>query len=157
MDFFKGLRYLQKAFVLSSYAPKKKKAGKGGKGKKKGKFVLPMPICTVPPDLVFRREDGGPPHFMVESYQQFTDTKRFNRDRPPGHPIEDDSAWYIDEPEKIYININYCVKTADLESLSLAFSQSVPVDVKDRFYKTPLMTACGSGNYEVAKFLLGLG
>ncbi|XP_036811164.1 ankyrin repeat and EF-hand domain-containing protein 1 [Oncorhynchus mykiss] len=156
-DFFKGVRYLQKAFTLPSYEPKKKKAGKGGKGKKKGKFVLPMPICIVPPELIFRREDGGPPNFMVESYQQFTDTKRFDRDHPPGHPIEDDSAWYVDEPEKIYININYCVKTGDLESLSLAFSQGVPVDVKDCYYKTPLMTACGSGNYEVAKFLISLG
>ncbi|KAM6980516.1 ankyrin repeat and EF-hand domain-containing protein 1 [Aplochiton taeniatus] len=156
-DFFKGVRYLQKPFTLPSYAPKKKKAGKGGKGKKKGQFVLPVPICVLPPELIFRRQDGGPPTFMVESYQQFTDAKRFDRDHPPAHPIEDDSAWYIDEPEKIYININYCVKTGDLESLGLAFSQRVPVDVKDRFYKTPLMAACGTGNIEVARFLLGLG
>ncbi|KAL7872719.1 hypothetical protein AOLI_G00117900 [Acnodon oligacanthus] len=157
-EFFKGLTYLQKAFVLSSYAPKKKKkAGKGGKGKKKGKFVLPLPICTVPPELMPRREDGGPPNFMIESYQQYTDTKRFNRDRPPSHPVEDDSAWYLEEPEKIYTNINYCIKTGDFESLCLAFSQQVPVDVKDPFYKTPLMTACSSGNYQMAKFLIRLG
>uniref|UniRef100_A0A671Q1K8 Ankyrin repeat and EF-hand domain containing 1a n=1 Tax=Sinocyclocheilus anshuiensis TaxID=1608454 RepID=A0A671Q1K8_9TELE len=60
----------------------------------------------------------------------------------------------IEMLEKIYINMNYCVKTGDIESLRLALSQKVPVDVKDRFYKTPLMAACASGNYEVAKFLL---
>uniref|UniRef100_A0AAY5EZ05 EF-hand domain-containing protein n=1 Tax=Electrophorus electricus TaxID=8005 RepID=A0AAY5EZ05_ELEEL len=153
-DFFKGLKYLQKAFVQSSYAPKKKKAGKGGKGKKKGKTAPPLPICTMPPELMARREDGGPPRFMIERYQQYTDTRRFNRDRPPIHPVEDDSAWYMEEPEKIYTNINYCVKMGDFESLCLAFSQNVPMDVKDRFYKTPLMAACSSGSYQMAQFLI---
>lgn len=157
-EFLKGLRYLPKTFVMASYEPrKKKKVAKAGKAKKKGKLNIPLPICTIPPELLYRRDDGGPPHFMIESYQLITDPKRFDRDRPPGHPIEDDSAWYIDEPEKIYINISYCVKTGDIESLKLAFSQKVPVDVKDLFYKTPLMTACASGNYEVAKFLLSVG
>ncbi|XP_018590619.1 ankyrin repeat and EF-hand domain-containing protein 1 [Scleropages formosus] len=158
-EFFSGLQYLQKAFVASSYIPKKKKkkSGKAGKGKKKGEFILPLPICTLPPDLVQRREDGGPPLFMIESYRHFTDRNRFDRDHPPKHPIEDDSAWYIDEPEKIYINISYCVKTGDLDSLLLAFGQQVAVDIKDRFYRTPLMTACACGNYEVTKFLLKLG
>ncbi|XP_035260397.1 ankyrin repeat and EF-hand domain-containing protein 1 isoform X2 [Anguilla anguilla] len=157
-DFFKGLEYLQKAFVSMSYGPKKKKAGKGGKGKKKkGKFVLPFPICVVPPDQAPRRSDGGPPHYMIEKYHHFTDTNRFSRDHPPAHPIVDDSAWYMKEPEKAFVDINHCVKRGDLESLSLALSQSVPVDVTDRFYKTPLMTACSSGNYQVAKFLIGQG
>ncbi|XP_024278479.1 ankyrin repeat and EF-hand domain-containing protein 1a [Oncorhynchus tshawytscha] len=157
-DFFKGLKYLQKSFTIASYGPKKKKGGKRGKkGKKKAKFTLPMPICTIPPELIYRRDDGGPPHYMIETYQHCTDVTRFDRDHPPVHPIEDDSAWYLDKPERVYIDINYCVKTGDLESLNLAFSQGVPVDVKDRFYKTPLMTACSSGNYEVAQFLLNLG
>ncbi|XP_066498935.1 ankyrin repeat and EF-hand domain-containing protein 1 [Hoplias malabaricus] len=153
-DFFKGLVYLQKAFVLSSYAPKTKK---GGKGKRKGKYVFPLPICTLPPELMSRREGGGPPNFMIESYQQFTDTKRFSRDRPPVHPVQDDSAWYLQEPERIYTNISSCVKTDDFESLYLAFSQDVPVDVRDRFYKTPLMTACSTGRFQMVKFLIRLG
>ncbi|XP_031436259.1 ankyrin repeat and EF-hand domain-containing protein 1 [Clupea harengus] len=156
-EFFKGLKYLQKPFVLSSYGPKKKKAGKGGKGKKKGKFVLPLPICVVPEELVGRRDSGGPPDYMIESFQQFTDTKRFDRDHPPSHPIEDDSAWYIDTPKQIYVNINYCVKVGDLESLSLAFGQNLSVDIQDRYYKTPLMAACSSGNYGVARYLISLG
>ncbi|XP_016118823.1 ankyrin repeat and EF-hand domain-containing protein 1-like, partial [Sinocyclocheilus grahami] len=151
--FFKGLKCLQKAFVISSYAPKQAKRGKGGKEKKSGKSASSLPICIMPPEQISIREDSGLPNYMIENYQPFTDTKCFNPDRPPIHPIENDLAWYIDEPEKIYTNINYCVKTGDLESLSLAFTQQVPVDVKDQFFKTPLMTACRCGNYQVAKFL----
>ncbi|KAM6964990.1 ankyrin repeat and EF-hand domain-containing protein 1 [Aplochiton taeniatus] len=159
-EFFKGLKYLQKPFVVASYGPKKKKgkgAKSGKKGKKKGKLTIPMPICVVPSDLLHRRQDGGPPHFMVEAYQHNTDAARFTRDRPPRHPVEDDSAWYVDEPERTWVNVNYCVKTGDAESLRLAFSQGVPVDVKDRYYKTPLMTACSSGNYEMVRFLIKYG
>ncbi|KAM9339461.1 ankyrin repeat and EF-hand domain-containing protein 1 [Symphorus nematophorus] len=157
-DFIKGVKYIKKPFVLSSYMPKKKKGEKGGKGgKKKGKFVLPMPICTLPPEHMQRRPDGGPPHFMIETYFNCSDTRRFDRDHPPKHPIMNDSGWYVEKPEKIYVNINYCVRSGDLESVDLAFSQGVPVDVKDPFYKTPLMMACSSGNYEVAQYLLGQG
>ncbi|KAM7368236.1 hypothetical protein PAMP_014476 [Pampus punctatissimus] len=157
-DFIKGVKYIKKPFLLSSYAPKKKKGEKGGKGgKKKGKFVLPMPICTLPPELMPRRPDGGPPHFMIETYYNRSDVRRFDRNHPPQHPIMNDSAWYVDEPEKVYVNISYCVKSGDLESLDLAFSQGVPVDVQDPFYKTPLMVACSSGNYEVAQYLLSRG
>ncbi|KAG1973158.1 ankyrin repeat and EF-hand domain-containing protein [Pimephales promelas] len=154
-EFFKGLRYLQKAFVISSYAPKPGKKEKGkGKEKKSAKSAIPLPICTMPPELISRREDSGLPYYIIENYQPFTDTKHFNRDRPPVHPIEKDSAWYIDDPEKIYTNINYCVRAGDIDSLSLAFTQQVPVDIKDQFFKTPLMTACSCGNYQVAKFLI---
>uniref|UniRef100_A0A8C1WM80 Ankyrin repeat and EF-hand domain containing 1b n=1 Tax=Cyprinus carpio TaxID=7962 RepID=A0A8C1WM80_CYPCA len=152
--FFKGLKYLQKAFVISSYAPKQAKKEKGGKAKKSGKSSSSLPICIMPPEQISIREDSGLPYHMIEIYQPFTDTNRFNPDRPPIHPIENDSAWYIDESEKTYTNIHYCVKTGDLESLSLAFTQQVPVDVKDQFFKTPLMTACSCGNYQVAKFLI---
>ena len=57
----------------------------------------------------------------------------------------------------MFIHINHCVKTSDLESLSLAFSQGVPVDVQDRYFKTPLMIACSIINLEVARFLISLG
>lgn len=161
-DFFRGLQYLQKSFVLSSYEPKtkKKKGGKGRKGRrgkaKRERSVVPLPICTLPLDVMEKREDGGP-QFMIESYQPYTDTERFDRDRPPTHPVEDDSAWYLDEPQKIYTNVNHCVQTGDFESLCLAFSQCLPVDIRDRFYKTPLMTACSSGSYTMAEFLITLG
>ncbi|XP_026196624.1 ankyrin repeat and EF-hand domain-containing protein 1a isoform X2 [Anabas testudineus] len=157
-DFIKGVKYIKKPFLLSSYMPKKKKGEKGGKGgKKKGKFVLPLPICTLPQECMPRRPDGGPPHCMIEMYYNCSDIRRFNRDHPPEHPIMNDSGWYMEKPEKVYVSINYCVKSGDLESLDLAFSQGVPVDVQDQFYKTPLMVACSSGNYEVAQYLLSQG
>ncbi|XP_010739556.3 ankyrin repeat and EF-hand domain-containing protein 1 [Larimichthys crocea] len=159
-DFIKGVKYIKKPFLFSSYMPKKKKGEKGGKGgkkKKKGKYVLPMPICTLLPEHMPRRPDGGPPRFMIETYYNSSDIRRFDRDHPPEHPIMNDSGWYMEKPEKVYVNINYCVKSGDLESLDLAFSQGVPVDVQDQFYKTPLMVACSSGNYEVAQYLLSRG
>ncbi|XP_041661631.1 ankyrin repeat and EF-hand domain-containing protein 1a [Cheilinus undulatus] len=157
-DFFRGVKYIQKKFLISSYMPKKKRGEKGGKGgKKKGKYVLPLPICTLPPELMPRRNDGGPPHFMIESYFNCSDPLRFDPDHPPEHPIMNDSGWYLEKPQKIFVNINHCVRSGDLESLNLAFSQGVPVDVKDQYYKTPLMAACTSGNYEVAQFLLSHG
>ncbi|XP_028996075.1 ankyrin repeat and EF-hand domain-containing protein 1a isoform X2 [Betta splendens] len=155
-EFIKGVRYVKKPFLLSSYVPKKKKekSGKGGK-KKKGKFVLPLPICTLPPEHMPRRPDGGPPSFMIETYYNYSDTRRFSH--PPQHPIMNDSGWYLEKPEKVYVSINYCVKRGDLESLDLAFSQGISVDVQDQFYKTPLMVACSSGNYEVAQYLISQG
>ncbi|KAM9840784.1 ankyrin repeat and EF-hand domain-containing protein 1 [Aulostomus maculatus] len=156
-EFIKGVKYINKPFLVSSYMPKKKKGEKGGKvGKKKGKFVLPVPICTLPPELMPRRPDGGPLHF-IKKYQNYSDTRRFDPDHPPQHPIVNDSAWYMEKPEPVYVRINDCVRSADLQSLDLAFRQGIPVDVQDEFYKTPLMAACSSGNCIVAQYLLSKG
>nr|KAF6421655.1 ankyrin repeat and EF-hand domain containing 1 [Rousettus aegyptiacus] len=155
-DFFKGTRYLNKSYVLGSYGPKKRKKGTAKKAKK-GKFVLPLPICVIP-DIAFpRRSDGGPPYYMIETYKNITDCNRFNRDHPPGHPIQDDSAWYIDDQGKVFSNINFITKAGDLASLKKAFESGIPVDMKDNYYKTPLMTACASGNIDAVKFLLEKG
>ncbi|ELW64295.1 Ankyrin repeat domain-containing protein 5 [Tupaia chinensis] len=146
-EFFKGIRYLHKSFVLGSFGPKKRKKGIGRKGKK-GKFVLPFPICVIPETAFPRRLDGGPPYYMIETYENVTDSSRFNRDRPPKHPIQDDSAWYIDDPGKVFSNINFITKAGDLASLKKAFESGIPVDMKDNYYKTPLMTACACGNID---------
>lgn len=158
-DFIKGVKYIKKAYLLSSYMPKKKKGEKGRKGrkKKKGKFVLPMPICTLLPELKPRRPDGGPPYFMIETYHNCSDIRRFDPNHPPKHPIINDSAWYMKKPNKVYININYCVKGGNLETLDLAFRHGVPVDVQDEYYKTPLMVACAIGNVELVQYLLSQG
>ncbi|CAN9507800.1 unnamed protein product [Ophioblennius macclurei] len=158
-DFFKGVKYIKKPFLLASYVPKKKKGGKGSKGgkKKRKKEKFALPICMHPPELMARRADGGPPHFMIEKYCNCSDIARFGGDRPPDHPIINDSGWYIEKPGRAYVNINYCVRNEDLQSMDLAFSQGVPVDVQDEFYKTPLMVACASGNYEAVQYLLSKG
>ncbi|XP_036274239.1 ankyrin repeat and EF-hand domain-containing protein 1 [Pipistrellus kuhlii] len=155
-DFFKGTKYLTKTYVLGSYGPKKKKKGVAKKGKK-GKFVLPLPVCVIPDNAFPRRSDGGPPYYMIETYKNVTDCDRFNRDHPPEHPIQDDSAWYIEDSGKVFTNINFLTKAGDLASLKKAFESGIPVDMKDNYYKTPLMTACASGNIEVVKFLLERG
>lgn len=158
-DFIKGVKYIKKAYLISSYLPKKKggKGSKGQKKKKKCKFVLPMPICTLLPELKPRRPDGGPPYFMIETYHNCSDIRRFDPNHPPRHPIINDSAWYMKKPNKVYININYCVKGGNLETLDLAFKQGVPVDVQDDYYKTPLMVACSTGNTELVQYLLSQG
>uniref|UniRef100_A0A096M0K4 Ankyrin repeat and EF-hand domain containing 1a n=1 Tax=Poecilia formosa TaxID=48698 RepID=A0A096M0K4_POEFO len=142
-DFVKGTKYIKKVFRLTGYTT--------------GPFVLPIPICTLVPELKPRRPDGGPPHFMIEKYHNLTDVRRFDNEHPPLHPIVNDSWWYIEKPNKVYININYCVRNGDLESLDLAFNDGVPVDAQDEFYKTPLMEACISGNYELVQYLLEKG
>ncbi|XP_027479843.1 ankyrin repeat and EF-hand domain-containing protein 1 isoform X4 [Zalophus californianus] len=155
-DFFKGTRYLSKSYVLGSYGPKKKKKGMTKKPKK-GKFVLPLPICIIPDHAFPCQSDGGPPYYMIETYKNVTDSLRFNRDWPPEHPIQDDSAWYIDDPPKVFSNINFITKAGDLASLKKAFESGIPVDTKDNYYKTPLMTACATGNIDAVKFLLEKG
>uniref|UniRef100_H0XAE4 Ankyrin repeat and EF-hand domain containing 1 n=1 Tax=Otolemur garnettii TaxID=30611 RepID=H0XAE4_OTOGA len=155
-EFFKGTKYLSKSYVLGSFGVKKKKKGMGKKVRK-GKFVLPLPVCVIPEEAFPRRQDGGPPYYMIETYSNVTDAHRFNRDHPPEHPIQDDSAWYIDDPGKVYENINFITKAGDLASLKKAFESGIPVDMKDNYYKTPLMTACASGNIDVVKFLLEKG
>lgn len=154
-EFLKGNRFLQKTFLLSSYGPKKKK-GKKPKAKR-GKFVNPIPVCVIPESSVPRRPGGGPPDYMIETYQNVTDCNRFNRDHPPEHPIQDDSWWYIDDPMKNFSNINYLTKAGDLSSLKKAFESGIPVDIRDHFYKTPLMAACASGNMEAVQFLVEKG
>ncbi|XP_051868057.1 ankyrin repeat and EF-hand domain-containing protein 1a [Pristis pectinata] len=152
-EFFKGTKYLEKIYLMSSYEPKKKKGKKGRRGKK-GKLNIPIPICTVPEEYMIRREDGGPPDFMIEQFKNFTDTNRFNRDKPPEHPLQDDSSWYLEKPEKVFTSINYAAKADDMQSLKKAFYQGVPVNVQDKFFTTPLMAASADGNFTLAKYLV---
>ncbi|XP_075893971.1 ankyrin repeat and EF-hand domain-containing protein 1 isoform X2 [Nelusetta ayraudi] len=154
-DFIKGVKYIRKQFLISLFLPKKKKTQKERKvAKRRNNFVLTLPVCTLSPEVMPRRPDGGPPQFMIEAIFRFLDRRGFTSDNPPQHPLMIDSEWYIERPNKVFISINYCVKSGDQESLDFAFSHGVPVDVKDPFYKTPLMVACSSGNYEVAEYLL---
>ncbi|XP_068599586.1 ankyrin repeat and EF-hand domain-containing protein 1-like [Brachionichthys hirsutus] len=156
-EFISGVTYIKKPFLLSSYKPKEKKGKKGKRGakgggkKKKSARVSPMPICYLPPELMPRRPDGGPPLFMIEKCADGGDLP------PERHPVTDDSAWYADEAEKAYISVNYCVARGDLKSVAHALSRGVPVDVKDPYYKTPLMAACLSHNLGMAQYLLSQG
>ncbi|KFQ30413.1 Ankyrin repeat and EF-hand domain-containing protein 1 [Mesitornis unicolor] len=156
-EFFKGFKYVQKNCLITSFGPKgkkKKKKGKKQKGKKGN--VIPVPICVIPKSACPRREDGFPV-YMIEAVQSTADSSHCKQDHPSAHPVHDDRAWYIEEPGKIYMNINCLVRTGDILSLQKAFEEGVPVDIKDKYYKTPLMTACASGNRDVVQYLLEKG
>ncbi|KAM9382150.1 ankyrin repeat and EF-hand domain-containing protein 1 [Phaethornis superciliosus] len=155
-EFFKGSKYLEKKCLITSFGGKKKKGKKGKKRRGKKGIPIPVPICVIPEDSFPRGEDGLPV-YMVEVFQNNADTYLCNRDHPSAHPVHDDRAWYIDEPRKMYMNINYLVKAGDILSLQKAFEEGVPIDIKDKYYKTPLMSACGSGNIDVVQYLLEKG
>ncbi|NXU49567.1 ANKE1 protein, partial [Turnix velox] len=155
-EFFKGSKYLQKNFLIASFAPKGKK--KKGKKKKRGKkaIAIPVPICVMQRGAQPLRENGLPT-YMIEVIQGTAESYHLNEDPPPTHPVHDDRVWYVDEPRKEYRNINYLVRGGDILSLQKAFEEGVPVDIQDKYYKTPLMTACASGNIDVVQYLLEKG
>ncbi|NWW71201.1 ANKE1 protein, partial [Climacteris rufus] len=153
-DFFKGSKYLQKNFLISSFGPKAKKKKKVAK--KKGKKGLPVPICIIEKGKCPRREDGFPT-YMVEAVPNFPEEQHFKQPHQAAHPVHDDRAWYVDEPRKTYMDINYLVRAGDFVSLQKAFDEGVPVDIKDKYYKTPLMVACASGSIVLVEYLLEKG
>ncbi|XP_015712540.1 ankyrin repeat and EF-hand domain-containing protein 1 [Coturnix japonica] len=154
-EFFKGSKYLQKSYLITSFGPKQKK-GKKGKKRRGKRVAVPVPICIIPKSACQLREDGFPV-YMIEAVQSTADSDHINRDHPSAHPVHDDRAWYTDEPRKMYMNINFLVRAGDIISLQKAFEEGVPVDIKDKYYKTPLMTACTSGNIDVVRYLLEKG
>lgn len=131
-DFFLGKNFLPNKYQLSCYAPKT--ADKADM-EKEGKSLL----------LAYTETMDDTRKIM----KPFTCRSR--------ERLRSDHASNVEKPLEMYININQCVQTDDFEALSLAFSQNVPVDFRDRCYKTPLMTACKSGNYQMAQFLISHG
>ncbi|NWU96962.1 ANKE1 protein, partial [Upupa epops] len=155
-EFFEGSKYLQKNCLITSFRPKGKKRNKGKTRRGRRGNAIPVPICVIPKSECERREDGFPV-YMIEAIQNTADGHHFQRDHPSAHPMHDDRAWYIDQPRKTYMNINYLVRAGDLLSLQKAFDKGVPVDVRDKYYKTPLMAACASGKIDVVQYLLEKG
>ncbi|NXX20313.1 ANKE1 protein, partial [Podargus strigoides] len=155
-EFFKGSKYLQKNYLITSFGPKGKKGKKGKKRRGKKGMAVPVPICVIPKSECLLREDGFPV-YMIEAVQNIADDDYLNRDHPSAHPVHDDRAWYIEEPRKTYMDINYLVRAGDILSLQKAFDEGVTVDIRDKYYKTPLMVACASGNRVVVQYLLEKG
>lgn len=153
--FLTGKKFINKQYIVGNVKKKKKKgSAKRGK-KKKGKTKIPLPICTAPEGP--RTKNGGPPSQYIERYVPYTDETRFNRDHPPGHPIQDDSAWYLHSPDPTYINLSDAVKFNDLESIKAAINNGTAVNQRDKYYKTPIMVAAANGKIKVAQALLDMG
>jgi ankyrin repeat protein len=45
----------------------------------------------------------------------------------------------------------------DFDSLKTALNRGVPVDTRDRYFKTPLMTASATGHLAMVKYLVEKG
>ena len=55
------------------------------------------------------------------------------------------------------MNLSDAVKFGDLESIKVAINNGIPVNQRDKYYKTPLMIACLYGKINVAQALLDMG
>lgn len=60
-------------------------------------------------------------------------------------------------PDKTFVNMNEAAKFGDFDTLKSTIEKGTPVDVRDKYYKTPLITACSQGNFRMALFLLENG
>ena len=56
-----------------------------------------------------------------------------------------------------YIHVREAIKYNDKESLKHAINKGFDINHQDKFYKTPLMSACIEGNIEIVKYLLAEG
>ena len=56
-----------------------------------------------------------------------------------------------------YVNISDAVKFGDMETIKVAINNGIPVNQRDKYYKTPLMIACLYGKIDVAQALLDMG
>ncbi|CAF1125757.1 unnamed protein product [Adineta steineri] len=149
---FNGKKYLTKPYLMAAFAGKKKKKKKPKKAKK-SKGALPILIREDGP----RTANGNPPIIYAPQHVHLTDHTRFSRDNLPKNPLEDDSPWYLDKPDKGYINICDAAYRGDLNTMLNAFKRGVPVDITDKFMKTPLMVACSHGDIKTVQFLLTCG
>ena len=55
------------------------------------------------------------------------------------------------------MNLSDAVKFGDLESIKVAINNGIPVNQRDKYYKTSLMHACLYGKINVAQALLDMG
>jgi ankyrin repeat protein len=61
-------------------------------------------------------------------------------------------------PEREYVGLTNAVLRGDLHTVLDAFKRGLPVDIRDKFFKTPLMVAAGAGgDLKTCKFLLHCG
>ena len=167
-----GRKIVPKKYHMSSFEPKFKKAKKPKKVKVK---QPPIPICQLPPTAV---SDS-----YVPLHVNFTDFSRFDRDHAPVHPLQDDSAWYMERPETTKVGLNIAVHQLDRQTVVNAVHDAdqqqamaeaeaaaaggivrkpplgpdAQVNAVDTFVKSPLAVAAAMGNLELVKLLVEAG
>jgi len=170
--FLGGRKIVPKKYHMASFEPKFKKLKKPKKVKVK---QPPIPICLLPPVTV--------PDSYVPLHVNFTDFSRFDRDHPPVHPLQDDSAWYMERPEPTKIGLNIAVHQLDRQTVVNAvhspdrqremaeaeaaaaggivrkpsLGPNAQVNAVDTFLKSPLAVAAALGNLELVKLLVEAG
>lgn len=169
-----GRKIVPKKYHLASFEPKFKKTKKPKKVKVKQK---PIPICLLPPVAV--------PDSFVPLHADFTDFSRFDRDHPPVHPLQDDSAWYMERRQPTKIGLNIAVRQLDWQTVVNAvhdadqqrqmaeaetaaasagavvrkppLGHDAQVNAVDTLVKSPLAVAAAMGNLELVKLLVEAG
>jgi hypothetical protein len=128
--FLTGKKYLTKPYLMSAFEAKKTKVTKPKKAKKqKGALPSKLIVCEELGDIYIylysvvliqdegpRTENGNPPKLYAVQHVHHTDNTRFSRDKLPKNPLEDDSPWYLDKPDKLYVNL--CDAGNDKASIS---------------------------------------
>jgi len=170
-----GQKLVPKKYHMASFEPKFKKAKKPKKVKVK---QPPIPICLLPRATV--------PDSYVPLHVNFTDFSRFDRDHPPVHPLQDDSAWYMERPRPTKVGLNIAVRQIDRQTVSNAVDDADQrrlmaeaeaaaaeaaagvvrkpplgpddqVNAVDTLVKSPLAVAAAMGNLELVKLLVEAG
>ena len=128
-EFLSGGKFINKKYLVAAYEDGKKKTKKtkkknGGKAgrRQRGNTKVIMPICVR--DEGPRMADGGPPAVYVDKQVLVTDLTRFDRDRRPRHPIEDDSGWYLAAPRRSRVHFRDLVRARDVNSLCTALGSA---------------------------------
>ncbi|CAF2773850.1 unnamed protein product [Rotaria sp. Silwood2] len=147
--FLSGKLFIEKPFLKQAFLQKTNK----NKNKKMKKIKKQLAIPIAIHNEGSRTSHGNPPLVYIKKHQFITDQNRFNRDQTPKHIINDDSVYYIDKIDPQFVHINNAVYRGDLHTLLDAFKS----DIRDKFYKTPLMIAAANGDLETTKFLLQCG
>ena len=90
---------------------------------------------------------------------------QFNQKYPGTHIYNNDSHWYTSKDNgnhHFWKQLTTIIKNHDLQAMDNAIyhvdeSKRLPIDMTDRYFKTPLMLAAGSMNLEFVRYLLENG
>lgn len=163
----------KKLFNLGAYAALSSinfRIEKGIKIKKKLVKKVPTPVSDKKENLkkistsrIFipiKTIDSKGPNFQYK-YFECIDPTRFDLEKVElQHVWQNDSKWYITSPNKTKVELANFINSGDLKSLNNILKNKKPIeqsnllDLKDKYHKTPLMTAVIKGKLDMVEFLL---